>query len=443
MKVNVKTALRASGCLLLFAALLSGCGGGGSGSSTPTTPPSTTITSSNAAVDFGSKHQVIRGFGGSTAWMGAIGQTKINALFGTGAGQIGLSILRARIDPSGSASSNWGQELTNALNARTANPNAIVIATPWTPPAAMKDNNNIIGGHLLAANYGAYATYLQSFASYFSANGAPLYAISIQNEPDANVNYESCSWNGATMDAWVASLTAGGATNPITTRLMMPESESFIASLSDSTLNDASAVNNVAIVAGHLYGTSPSYYANAVNKGKEVWETEHYLSPSGSQPTISDALAAASEIHASLVTGQYNAYLWWWLIDWNPGSGNTNYGLIDTNSNLNYFGYALAQFAHFIQPGYVRTEVAPASPTSGVYISSYLNSSPAHFVIVAINSNTSPVSQPFTVANGAVTSLVPYQTTSSGGMAQQPAVTVTGGQFSYTLPAQSIVTFVQ
>jgi len=448
MKLNVKNALHAPSCLLLFSALLSGCGGGSSGSSTTTTPPATTITSSNAAVDFGSKHQVIRGFGGSTAWMGAIGQTKINALFGTGAGQIGLSILRARIDPVGSASSNWvttnwGQELTNALNARTANPNAIVIATPWTPPASMKSNSNTIGGTLNASSYGAYASYLESFASYFAANGAPLYAISIQNEPDANVNYESCSWNGATMDAWVASLTAGGATNPMTTRLMMPESESFTTGLSDATLNDATAVNNVAIVAGHLYGTSPSYYANAVNKGKEVWETEHYLTPSGSQPTISDALAAANEIHASLVTGQYNAYLWWWLIDWNPGSGTTNDGLIDTNSNLNYFGYALAQFAHFIQPGYVRTDVAPASPTSGVYISSYSNSSPAHFVIVAINSNTSPVSQPFTVANGAVTSLVPYQTTSSGGMAQQSAVTVAGGQFTYTLPAQSIVTFVQ
>ncbi len=448
MKVNVKTTLHARASWLLFSALLSGCGAGGSGSSTTTTPPATTITSSNAAVDFGSKHQVIRGFGGSTAWMGAIGQTKINALFGTGAGQIGLSILRARIDPGGSASdnwvtANWSQELANALNARTANPNAIVIATPWTPPATMKDNNNTIAGHLLPANYGAYSTYLQSFASYFAANGAPLYAISIQNEPDANVNYESCSWNGTTMDAWVASLTAGGAANPITTRLMMPESESFITSLSDPTLNDPNAVNNVAIVAGHLYGTSPSYYVNAVNKGKEVWETEHYLSPSGSQPTISDALAAASEIHASLVTGQYNAYLWWWLIDWNPESGTTNDGLIDTNSNLNYFGYALAQFAHFIQPGYVRTDVAPASPTSGVYISSYSNNSPAHFVIVAINSNTSPVSQPFTIANGAVTSLVPYQTTSSGGMAQQTAVTVTGGQYTYTLPAQSIVTFVQ
>jgi glucuronoarabinoxylan endo-1,4-beta-xylanase len=121
------------------------------------------------------------------------------------------------------------------------------------------------------------------------------------------------------------------------------------------------------------------------------------------------------------VTGQYNAYLWWWLIDWNPGNGVINYGLVDANNNLTYYGYALAQFAHFIQPGYVRTDATPASPASGVYISAYSNSNPAHFVIVAINTNTVAVSQPFTIANGSVT----------------------GGQFTYTLPAQSSVTFVQ
>lgn len=427
---------------------MSGCGGGGSGSTSTTTPPQTTITSTTAAVDFGSKHQVIRGFGGSTAWMGAIGQAKINALFGTGAGQLGLSILRARIDPVGSASSNWvtanwGQELTNALNARTANPNAIVIATPWTPPAVMKSNNSTVGGTLNAASYGAYAGYLESFVNYFQNGGAPLYAISMQNEPDANVTYESCSWNGASMDSWVASLTANGATNPITTRLMMPEAMGFNPLYSDVALNDANAVGNISIVAGHIYGASPSYYANAVSKGKEVWQTEHFLNPAGSQPAISDALSAAREIHASLVTAQYNAYLWWWLIEWNAGNGVNNYGLIDPNNNPTYFGYALGQFARFIQPGYVRTDVAPSSPVSGVYISSYSNSSPAHFVIVAINTNTSPVSQPFTLANGAVTSLTPSQTTSSGGLAQQSAISVTGGQFTYTLPAQSIVTLVQ
>jgi O-Glycosyl hydrolase len=380
--------------------------------------------------------------------MGAIGQAKINVLFGTGAGQIGLSILRVRIDPGGSATSNWvtanwGQELTNAVNARTANANAIVIATPWTPPATMKSNSSMIGGTLNPTSYAAYAAYLQSYAAYFASNGMPLYAVSMQNEPDANVTYESCSWTGATMDSWVTALTANGVSNPLTTRLMMPEAEGFNPALSDPALNDANAVSNIDIVAGHLYGASPSYYANAVNKGKEVWETEHYLSPGSSQPTISDALSAAREIHASLVTGQYNAYLWWWLIDWNPGTGVTNDGLIDTNSSPTYFGYALAQFAHYVQPGYVRVDATPASPVSGVYLSAYSNSSPAHFVIVAINTNTSAVNQPFTIANGAVGSLTPYQTTSSGGMMQQSAVTVTGGQFSYTLPAQSIVTFVQ
>lgn len=444
MKLILKLHLR---LLLPFALLIFGCGGG-SVSGTTSTPTPSPISSSVTTIDFANEYQVIRGFGGSTAWMGALTQAKIGALFGTGAGQIGLSILRVRIDPSGSAASNWvtanwGQELTNAKSTQAANPNAIVIATPWTPPAAMKSNNSTVGGTLNSASYAAYAGYLQSFAGYFASNGTPLYAISMQNEPDANVTYESCSWTGTTMDSWVASLTANGATNPITTRLMMPEAEGFDTALSDPTLNDPNAVGNIAIVAGHLYGTSPSYYANAVNKGKEVWQTEHYLKPSGSQPTIADALTAAREIDASLVTGKYNAYLWWWLIDWDAGSGVTNDGLIDTNNNLTYFGYALAQYAHFIQPGYVRVDVSAASPASGVYISAYANSSPAHFVVVAINTNASPVAQPFTLTNGAITSLTPYQTTSSGGLMKQSAVSVAGGQFMYTLPAQSIVTFVQ
>ena len=83
----------------------------------------------------------------------------------------------------------------------------------------------------------------------------------------------------------------------------MPESESFITSLSDPALNDPAAVKNISIVAGHLYGASPSFYTNAENKGKEVWETEHFLTPAGAQPAIGDAIAAAQEIHNSLTVG--------------------------------------------------------------------------------------------------------------------------------------------
>jgi glucuronoarabinoxylan endo-1,4-beta-xylanase len=268
-----------------------------------------------------------------------------------------------------------------------------------------------------------------------SNGGVNLYGISMQNEPDANVTYESCSWTGATMDTWIAN-----NASVLTTRLMMPESESFNTSLSDAALNDANAVSHIAIVAGHIYGTTPSYYSNAEGKGKEVWMTEHYLSPSGTQPSIADALAAAKEINNSLTVGDYNAYLWWWVVDWNPGTGVTNYGLLDTNNNPTYYGYALAQYSKFVRLGYVRTN-ATANPTTNVYVSAFQGN--GHYVIVALNMGTSSVSQPFTLQNGTITTLTPYQTTSAGGLVQQTAITVSGGQFAYTLPAQSITTLVQ
>jgi glucuronoarabinoxylan endo-1,4-beta-xylanase len=386
-----------------------------------------------ATVDFGTTYQTIRGFGGSEAWMPQFSNALANALYGTGSGQLGLSILRLRIDPSSTTGgSNWNTELANARAASALG--ATIIATPWTPPAAWKSSNSTVEGTLNTSEYAAYAEYLNLFTAYLASGGVSLYAISMQNEPDANVTYESCVWTGASMDAWVAN-----NASILTTKLMMPESESFTTSFSDPALDDPNAVNNISIIAGHLYGTTPSYYTNAENKGKEVWETEHYLTPSGSQPAIGDAIAAAKEIHNSMTVGYYNAYLWWWVADWNPGSGVTNYGLVDTNNNATYYGYALAQFSKFVRPGSVRVS-ATSSPSSGVFVSAYHGSSSG--AIVAINSNGSATSLPITIRNLSVGSVTPYQTTSSGGLLQQSAVPVTGGSFTYTLPAQSIVTFV-
>jgi glucuronoarabinoxylan endo-1,4-beta-xylanase len=55
------------------------------------------------------------------------------------------------------------------------------------------------------------------------------------------------------------------------------------------------------------------------------------------------------------------------------------------------------------------------------------------------------VNQPFTIQNGTVTTLTPYETsaTTTGGLVPQSAITVSGNAFTYTLPAQSITTFVQ
>ena len=417
-------------------------------------------------VDFGATYQTIRGFGGSTAWLGQLTTQQASALFSPTNG-LGLSILRVRIDPEGSASSDWvtGQwttELNNATEAKRANSNAIVFASPWTPPVSMKTSSvsqpyytgspacnpgsDYCGGYLNPSNYAAYASYLEDFVTYFANNGVNLYAISMQNEPDysdaSGENYESCSWTAQQMDTWVASLTAGGATNPITTKLIMPESYNFNPAQSNPTLADPNAAGNVSIIAGHLYGVAPSYATNAEAASKDVWMTEHSLSPSGSQPAIGDALALAEEIHNSMTVGYYNAYVYWWI--WDNPADNINYGLINSSTSSpapTYYGYAIGQFARFIQPGSVRVS-ATASPVSGVYLSAY-NGGSGRDVIVAINSGSAAASLSFLLENTTVTSLTPYQTTSSGGMAQQTAVSVSSGQFSYTLPAQSIVTFNQ
>jgi glucuronoarabinoxylan endo-1,4-beta-xylanase len=377
-----------------------------------------------AFVNFGSAAQTIRGFGGATAWMPQLSSAEANALFSNGnSQQMGLSILRVRIDPAGSG--NWGTELANAQAAQARG--AIVIATPWTPPASLKSNNNVVGGILNTSSYAAYANHLQSFVNFFASSGVPLYAISMQNEPDANVTYESCSWTGATMDTWVAN-----DSSVLTTRLMMPESESFTTRFSDPALNDSRAVGRIGIIAGHIYGVSPAGYPNAVSKGKEVWMTEHYLTGSG----ISGAMAVAKEINDSLSVANYNAYVWWWVHDW-PAE-NFSFGLIDANANVKSAGYAMAQYSKFVRPGYLRYN-STYSPSSNVYVTAYGGS--GHHVIVAINMGSAAVNQPFAIQGTTVSSLTPFRTSASQNLAQLANVTVSNGTCTYSLPGQSITTF--
>jgi glucuronoarabinoxylan endo-1,4-beta-xylanase len=421
-----------------------------------------TEVASTATVDFGTTEQAIRGFGGAYPWApSTMPSATISALFGTTGTDLGLSIFRLHIAPATwdstkktADTSAWTTELSNGVLAQQAG--ATVFASPWTPPASMKTNNSTNEGSLSTSSYADYAAYLKAYVNYATSQGVNLYAVSLQNEPDWNPCdpsgtdegptgkdcYESCLWTAAQFDAWIASygsvLTSG--TTPV--KLMMPESFYFSSAMSDTALNDSNAEPYISIIGGHLYGSAPYYYTNAKNKGKDLWMTEHYLSPiSGSTPKIADAIALAEELHNSMTVGQYNAYVWWGSSATNPYSS----ALIDGSNNPNYFGYAMAQFARFVRPGYVRVS-APASPVAGVYLSAYSGSDSSgnsHSTIVAINSNTYDVSLPVAIANATVTSLTPYQTTASGGLAAQSAVSVSSGAFTATLPAQSITTFVQ
>lgn len=66
-------------------------------------------------------------------------------------------------------------------------------ASPWSPPAFMKDNNDILhGGHLKPEFYSTWAAYYAKFIHAYEAEGIPIWGISIQNEAMATQRWESC-----------------------------------------------------------------------------------------------------------------------------------------------------------------------------------------------------------------------------------------------------------
>jgi len=68
-----------------------------------------------------------------------------------------------------------------------------LFASPWSPPAFMKDNNNMLkGGKLRPEFYQAWANYYAKFVRAYQAEGIPVWGVSIQNEPMATQRWESC-----------------------------------------------------------------------------------------------------------------------------------------------------------------------------------------------------------------------------------------------------------
>jgi glucuronoarabinoxylan endo-1,4-beta-xylanase len=384
---------------------------------------------STATIDLNGTQQVIRGFGAANIlpWRPDMTTDEVNLAFGTGQGQIGFTLLRLRVPPKDIDTDSFHAQIPTAKLAQSFG--AIVFATPWTPPPSMKNSNNTVAGTLYDTSYASYAAYLKSFADYMASNGAPLYAISLQNEPDVSVTYESCYWNAAHFLKFMKNNAAA-----IGTRIIMPESMNFNHALSDATLNDSAAAANVSIIGGHAYGGGIATYPLAASKGKELWMTEYLdldTTWSGSRADYSTGvLATGKHINDCMNVGM-NAYVWWYIVRY--------YGPIHENGYVTKRGYVMSQYAKFIRPGYYRV-TASASPQTNVDVSAYKNGSKV--VIVVLNRNSSSVSQTFSIQNGTVASFIPYVTSSIKNCVQGNDITVSSGGFTTTLDASSITTFI-
>jgi glucuronoarabinoxylan endo-1,4-beta-xylanase len=375
---------------------------------------SVTARAGTCTINVTANSQTIDGFGFSTAWCPIMSSAQADILFGTGNGQLGFSLLRCRIDPNRS----WANETGNASAAHARG--AKVFGTAWTPPANMKNNNSLICGDLLASQYGNYANHLRD-----AANTIGLDWVSMQNEPDfcPSPGYESCLPTAAEMATWCAN-NAPTVGKPI----IVPEAVNFNNAISDTILNNSTAASHVSIVAGHFYGGGNSVHQNAINHGKHVWETEHFINGTD----IGTAMTVAKEI-SDAMNNQFSAYSWWWIA---PGDAAS----FIQGTTVDKRGYAMGQFAHWVRPGKARCS-STYNPTSGIFVTAYHNGG---IVVVALNTSGSSVNQTFTFQNASgVTSLLAHRTSSSQNLASITTATVANNTFTYTLPAQSITTFHQ
>lgn len=371
-----------------------------------------TVSAATCTIDLSVNRQAIDGFGFSSAWSGTLSTAKNDALFNT----LGFSLLRIRID----AGQNWSEETANSSAAHARG--AKVLGTAWTPPASMKDNNNTTGGNLRTDQYGAYASWLNQ-----AANSIGLDFVSFQNEPDITVNYDSCHWTPAQMQTF----TRNNAPT-IGRSVVMPESFNFTDSYSDATLNDSTAVNNMAVVGGHIYGNGLFTHQNALNKGKKVWMTEHYID--NTQSSMANCMTIAKEV-SDCMNAQMSAYIWWWVPD-----SDTSINLVNSSGTIFKNGYTLGQFAKWVRPGSTRVS-ADYNPNTGIYVTAYKSNN--NLIVVAINTGTGAVNQQFSIVNGSVGSVIPYRTSSSQSLAQLGTLTVSSNSFTTSLPGQSVTTFVQ
>lgn len=79
-----------------------------------------------------------------------------------------------------------------------------IIASPWTAPPWMKDNNDWRGGKLLPEYYDTWALYFSKYLKAYGEEGIDIWAVTVENEPlGNNNNWESMHFTAEEMNEFV------------------------------------------------------------------------------------------------------------------------------------------------------------------------------------------------------------------------------------------------
>ena len=402
--------------------------------SVPAAPCFTADAASLCTINTSKTYQTIRGFGGINLpeWVGSdMSSAQVQKAFGNGDDELGLTILRIYVSDD---SNSWSRAVPTALAAQKLG--ATVFATPWNPPASMRNtvNGGVAGGkyQLRKDKWADYAKHLNSYVKFMESKGVNLYSVSVQNEPDYAADWTY--WSASDLASFIAQY-GKQVTSGTKAKLMSPESFQYRKDIYNAILNNSAAYNNTDLFGTHFYGTQRSQmdFPALENSGKEIWMTEVYVpnSEANSNERWPEAIKVSENIHNGLVVGNLNAYVWWYI--------RRNYSPMNENGTISKRGYCMAQFSKFVRPGDVRVD-ATEQPATNVLVSAYKNNK-NQVTIVAVNNSDDGYAQQFSVGKN-ISDVDRWRTTSNENLAKTENLEYSGDSFWAQLPARSVSTFV-
>ncbi|UOY91581.1 glucosylceramidase [Ectobacillus sp. JY-23] len=247
-----------------------------------------------------------------------------------------------------------------------------LLASPWSPPAWMKSNQEMNnGGQLLPAYRDAWATYYTKFIRAYREEGLDIWGITVQNEPAAVQVWDSCIYSAEEERDFVKNHLgpimheAGLADVKI---IIWDHNRDLIVERASTVLEDPEA-------AKYVWGTGLHWYVSEeFDKVGEVhrrFPDKHLIFTEGCQEGgVKLGEWFTGERYARNMIGDLNnwveGYLDWNLVLNEEGGPNHVGNLCDApiiadtkTKELHYNSsyYYIGHFSKFIRPGAVRIKL--------------------------------------------------------------------------------------
>jgi len=238
-----------------------------------------------------------------------------------------------------------------------------VLASPWSPPPEWKSNNKKEGGgNLVESYYPQYAQYLRDFCQDMFDHGAPIYAISIQNEPNFKATYDGCEWTSDEMrDFFVrqghfttipTAIRGWGGGRETDYVLTMNGESANHPNINDSAMDNPVSRAAIDVLGRHTYGDALLRYSKAldVEPKKEVWMTEHNINSGNpiaypNDSTWNYVWLFLNDLDVSIRQNDESAFIWWYIRRFYSAIGDDSYGTV---AGVVYpRGYGLSHYAKY------------------------------------------------------------------------------------------------